>query len=64
MEIQNWLYSLQMNIKATRENDKMIFVYIFAMYLFTQKDSINGMPENIASRKILTKMEASIFHRI
>ena len=44
---------------------KMIFVFIFAMYSFTQKnDSVNGMSENVALRRILTKMAASVFHRI
>ena len=29
-----------------------------------KNDSVNGMPENIASRRILAKMAASVFHRI
>ena len=28
------------------------------------KTTVNGMPENIASRRILTKMAAAVFHRI
>ena len=43
---------------------QMIFVKIFALYAFTQNDSVSGMPENVASRRILTKMAASEFHRI
>ena len=34
------------------------------MYSLKQNASANGMPENIASRKSLTKMAASVFHRI
>ena len=29
-----------------------------------KNDSVNGMPENVASMRILTKMAASVFHRI
>ena len=28
-----------------------------------KNDSVNGMPENLASRRILTKMAASVFYR-
>ena len=44
---------------------KMICVVIIAMYSFTQKnDSVSGMSVNVALRRILTKMAASVFHRI
>ena len=43
---------------------KIIFVLIFAMYSFTQITTVNGMSENVALRRILTKMAASVFHRI
>ena len=36
----------------------------FRMYSFTQKRLVNGMHENVASRRTLTKMTASVFHRI
>ena len=29
-----------------------------------KKDAANGMPENVASGRILTKMAALVFHRI
>ena len=29
-----------------------------------KNDSVTGMPENVASRRILTKMAASVVHRI
>ena len=34
------------------------------MYSYAKNDSVNGMLENVASRMILTKMAASVFHRI
>ena len=41
------------------------FSYEFSLYIRSRKnDSVNGMPENVASRRILTKMTASVFHRI
>ena len=64
-KFQNRLYYLQMNIKATRKILQIIvcinFCYVF---VHAKQDSINGMPENEASRWILTKMAASVFHRI
>ena len=30
----------------------------------SKSDSVSGMPENVASRRSLTKMAASVFHRI
>ena len=41
------------------------FSYKFSQCIRSHKnDSISGMPENAASRSILTKMAASLFHRI
>ena len=37
------------------------FRYVF---VHAKNDSANGMPENVASKRILTKMAAPIFHRI
>ena len=31
------------------------------MYSFTQNDSVNGLPENVASMRILIKMTVSVF---
>ena len=64
-KFQNRLYYLQMNIEATRKNVTndfhMNFRYVF---VHAKTTPVNGMPENEASRRILTKMTASIFHRI
>ena len=44
------------------ENDFCIdFRYEF---VHAKNDAVNGMPENVASGRILTKMAASVFHRI
>ena len=41
------------------------FSYEFSLCIRSRKnDSVNGMPENVASRRILTKMTASVFHRL
>ena len=65
MEFQNRLYNLQMNIKATRKNVTNDFSYKCSPYIRSRKNkSVNEMPENVASRRILTKMVASAFHRI
>ena len=53
------------NIKATSKNVtndfRIKFRYVF---VHAKNDSVNGMPKNVASRRILTKMAASLFHRI
>ena len=42
-----------------------LFSYTFSLCSRSHKnDSVNGMSENVASRRILTKMAASVFHRI
>ena len=41
------------------------FSYTFSLCNRNHKnDYVNGMPENVASRRILTKMAASIYQRI
>ena len=41
------------------------FSYTFSLCNRSRKnDCVIGMPENVASRRILTKMAASVFHRI
>ena len=41
------------------------FSYTFSLFNRPREnDSVIGMPENVASRRILTKMAASVFHRI
>ena len=38
------------------------FSYKFSLCIRSRKnDSVNGIPENVASRRILTKMSASVF---
>ena len=41
------------------------FSYTFSLrYRSRKNDCVIGMPENVASKRILTKMAASVFHRI
>ena len=41
------------------------FSYEFSLCIRSRKnDSVNGMPEKVASMRILTKMTASVFHRL
>ena len=60
-----WLNYLQLNIEATRKNVtkdfRMNFRYVF---VHAKNDSVNRMPEKVASMRILTKMTASVFHRL
>ena len=52
---------------TSKKPEKIIqwFSYKFLVCICSRKsDSVNGMPENVASRRILTKMAASVFHRI
>ena len=59
------LYYLQMYIKATRKNVTNNFLFKFSPSIRSHKnDTVNEMPENVALRRILTKMAASVFHRI
>ena len=58
-------YCLQMNIKVTRKTVTNDFCNRFSLCIRSRKnDPVNGMPENVALRRILTKMTASVFHRI
>ena len=59
-KFQNLLYYLQMNIKATRKNVTNDFLINFR-YVFINAKTTQWMPENVASRRILTKMVASVF---
>ena len=41
------------------------FSYEFSLWIRSRKNnSVNGMPENVASRRILTKMKALVYHRL
>ena len=54
-----------MNIKATRKNVTNDFrKKIRSVFVHAKNDSVSGIVENVASRRILTKMAASVFHRI
>ena len=63
-KFQNRLFNLQMNIEATRKNVTKDFRMNSRCIRSRKNDSVNGMPENVPSRRILTKMTASVFHRL
>ena len=46
----------QSDLKNDTNKFRINFRYVFV------HANVNEMPENVASRRILTKMEASIFH--
>ena len=46
--------------KNVTNDFRMNFRYVFV----PANTTFNGMPENVVSRRILTEMTASVFHRI
>ena len=51
--------------KSNQKKMLQIISYKFSICIRSHKnDSVNGIPENVAPRRILTKMAASVFHRI
>ena len=65
MEISNSAVLLANELQSDRKNVTNDFRINFSLCIRSRKnDSVNGMPENVASRRILTKMTASVFHRI
>ena len=51
--------------QSDQEKCYKLFSNKFSLCIRSHKNaSVNGMPENVASRRILTKMSASVFHRI
>ena len=48
-----------------KKKDYKCFSYRFSLCIrLHNNDAVNGMPEKVASGRILTKMAASVFHRI
>ena len=47
--------------KCYKNDFRMSFCYVF---VHAKNDSVNGMPENVASMRIFTKMTASVCHII
>ena len=52
------------HLKRPEEMLQIIFVTFSLCNRSRKNDSVIGMPENTASRRILTKMAASVCHRI
>ena len=65
MEILNWAVLLANEHQSDQKKCYKKILYNFLLCICSRKnDSVNGMPKNVASRRILTKMAASVFHRI
>ena len=65
MEISKSAVLLANEHQSDQKKCYKYFSYKFSLCIRSRKnDSVNEMPENIATRRILTKMVASVFHRI
>ena len=65
MEISKTAVLLADEHRSDQKKCYKLFSYTFSLCNPNRKnDYINGMPENVASRRILTKISASVFHRI
>ena len=65
MEISKSALFLANEHQSDQKKCNKWFSYEFSICIRSRKnDSVNGMPENVASRRILTKMTASVFHRL
>ena len=63
IEISKSAVLLANDIKVTRKNVTNDFRIDFRYVFIHAKMTVIGMPENVASRRILTKTSASVFHR-
>ena len=65
MEISKSAVLLANEHQSDQKKCNKWFSYTFSLCNRSRKnDSVIGMPDNVASRWILTKMAASVFHRI
>ena len=65
MEISKSAVLLANEHQDDQKNCYKWFSHKFSLCISSHKnDSVKGMSENVASRRILTKMAASVFHRI
>ena len=65
MEILKSAVLLANEHQSDQKKCYQLFSYKFSLCIRSRKnDSVIGMPENAASRRILTRMTASVFHRI
>ena len=65
MEMSKWAVLLAKEHQSDRKKCYKRFSYRFSLCIRSHKnDSVNGMPENVALRRILTKMTASVLHII
>ena len=65
MEILKSALLLANEHQSDQKKMLQMILYKFSLCICSHKnDSVNGIPENVASRRIFTKMAASVFHRI
>ena len=65
IEISKSAVLLTKEHKSDQKKIMQMISYKFSLCIGSRKnDSVSGMLENVASRRILTKMAASVFHRI
>ena len=65
MEISKSAVLLATEHQRNQKKNYKLFSYRFSLCVrLRNNDAVNGMPEKVASGRILTKMAASVFHRI
>ena len=65
MEILKSAVLLANEHQSEQKNMLQMILYTLSLCIRSRKiDSVSGIPENVASRRILFKMTASVFHRI
>ena len=65
MEISKSAVLLATEHQSNQKKKYKRFSYRFSLCIrLHNNDAVNGMPENVASGRILTEMTASVFHRI
>ena len=65
MEISKSAILLANEHQSDQKKNYKGFLYKFPLCIRSRKnDTVNGIPENVASWRILTKKAASVFHRI
>ena len=65
MEISKSAVLLANEHRSDQKKMLQMILYEFLLCIRSRKnDSVIGMPENVASRRILITMTASVFHRI
>ena len=63
MEISKSAVLIANEHQSAQKKCYKLFSYNFSLCIHSRiNDAVSGMPENVASGRILTKMTASVFH--